>query len=61
MMMSLEERIKRLEDMESIRQLIAVYSYNLDDGYNPEGVAALFTEDGAWIIEGSVIRGRDNI
>ena len=61
MMMSLEERIKRLEDMESIRQLIAVYAYNLDDGYNPEGVAALFTEDGAWIIEGSEIRGRDNI
>ena len=59
--MSLEERIKRLEDIEAIRQLIAIYAHNLDDGYNPEGIANLFSQEGAWIIEGSEIRGSENI
>lgn len=59
--LSLEERVTRLEDMEAIRQLVARYAHNLDDGYNPEGVAAVFAVDGQWIIEGEALKGREAI
>ncbi|MCX4170844.1 MULTISPECIES: nuclear transport factor 2 family protein [Paraburkholderia] len=50
--LSIEQRITRLEDMESIKQLKAKYARNLDDGFNPEGVASLFVDDGLWTIKG---------
>jgi hypothetical protein len=58
----LADRVRRLEDLEEIRRLKARYCVLSDRGYDgagnsPEGVAALFAEDGAW----GDVRGRDNI
>jgi hypothetical protein len=47
-MASLTSRIERLEDLEAIRQLVARYSQLCDEGYNPDGLADLFTEDAYW-------------
>lgn len=45
---SLEARIQRLEDIEEIRRLKARYCDHCDNGYNPDGIAELFTVDGVW-------------
>lgn len=45
---SLEARVRRLEDLEAIRDLKARYAQYCDDGYDPDGIASLFTEDGVW-------------
>jgi hypothetical protein len=45
---SLEARIRRLEDIEAIRQLKARYCQACDDDHNPDRVAALFLADGLW-------------
>ena len=45
---SLEARVRRLEDLESIRKLKYVYCNLCDDGYPPDALAALFTEDAVW-------------
>jgi uncharacterized protein (TIGR02246 family) len=60
---SLEERVKRIEDIEAIKQLKATYARHLDDGYNPEGIASLFVEDGLWVIKGvgGEAKGRNGI
>jgi hypothetical protein len=49
---ALERRLARLEDVRAIEQLKYVYAGYCDDGYNPEGIASLFTEDGRWIVDG---------
>lgn len=61
--LSIEERVVRLEDIESIKELKATYAQHLDDGYNPEGIASLFVEDGLWVIKGvgGEAKGRDGI
>lgn len=46
--LSLEQRIARLESMEQIRALKAVYCDLCDRGYDPDGLSALFTEDAVW-------------
>jgi hypothetical protein len=45
---SLNARIRRLEDIEAIRQLKARYCYACDDGYDADLLADLFIEDGVW-------------
>lgn len=45
---SLESRIRKLEDIEAIRDLKHRYCAHCDDNYNPDGIAALFTEDAIW-------------
>ena len=45
---TLEARIRRLEDIEAIRQLKAHYCQACDDDHNPDRVAACFVEDGLW-------------
>ena len=45
---SLEARVRRLEDVEAIRYLKARYCDYCDNGYDPDGIAALYTEDGIW-------------
>ena len=48
----LEKRIKRLEDIEAIKQLKARYCAACDDSHNPEKLASLFATDGIWEGEG---------
>lgn len=45
---SLEERVSRLEDIESIKNVKAMYARYCDDGYNVEGLLSLFVTDGIW-------------
>ena len=44
----LEGRVRALEDTDAIRNLKARYAELCDDNYNPDGIAALFVEDGVW-------------
>lgn len=48
----LARRLERLEDLRAIEQLKFTYAGYCDDGYNPEGIASLFTETGAWVVDG---------
>jgi uncharacterized protein (TIGR02246 family) len=41
-------RLARLEAIEEIKQLKAVYCLHCDRGYAPDAIAALFTEDAVW-------------
>ncbi len=56
-------RLARLEDIEEIKQLKARYCDHCDNGYDPDGIASLMTEDAVW--DGGntfgVRRGRDEI
>jgi hypothetical protein len=45
---SLEERIQRIEDIEAIRELKMEYCRHCDNNYDPDPIAALFTEDAIW-------------
>lgn len=44
----LAKRIQILEDIESIKDLKALYAEVCDDHYNPQRMAELFTEDAVW-------------
>ncbi|MEM7099119.1 MAG: nuclear transport factor 2 family protein [Pseudomonadota bacterium] len=44
----LAARIQRLEDIEAIRQLKALYCEICDDHHNPDRIVTIFTEDGIW-------------
>jgi hypothetical protein len=43
-----EKRIIALADIEAIKQLKATYCAICDNGYDPNKITALFTEDGTW-------------
>lgn len=43
-----DERLQRLEDIEEIRRLQVRYAELCDDGFAPEPLVDLFTEDGVW-------------
>ena len=47
-MSDVEARLQRLEDIESIRHLKALYCEHCDDHYNADAIASLFTEDAVW-------------
>ena len=58
----LEQRVQALEDINAIRHLKAQYAAYCDDHYNPDGLAALFTEDAVWESQGlGRFEGRDAI
>ena len=47
---SLEARIQRLEDIEAIRNLKMRYAKLCDEGYDADGIVALFAEDDvSWV------------
>ena len=46
--LSLEQRVVRLEALEEIRTLKARYCELCDQGYEPHGLATLFAEDAVW-------------
>lgn len=59
---NLEKTIRRLADIEDIKQLKARYALACDDDYNPDKLAALFAEDAIW--DGSILgyaQGRESI
>ena len=62
-MADIESRIQRLEDIEEIKQVKAKYCRFCDQGYDPDGIESLFTENGVW--DGGrtfgVAQGRDAI
>ncbi len=45
---ALAERVRRLEDIEEIRALKARYCDHCDNGYDPDGIASLMTDDAVW-------------
>jgi len=45
---NLAARIDRLEAIEEIKQLKALYCEICDDGHNPDRIISIFTEDGIW-------------
>ena len=53
MSFDLEKTVRRLADIEDIKQLKARYASACDDHYNPDKLAALFTEDAIW--DGSIL------
>lgn len=44
----IEERIGRLEDIESIKQLYHQYATYCDNGYDADGMGTLCTDDAVW-------------
>ena len=46
--MNEQQKIQWLFDIESIKQLKARYCAFCDEGYNPDGIAALMTDDCVW-------------
>ncbi|MBN3762001.1 nuclear transport factor 2 family protein [Burkholderia sp. Ac-20365] len=60
---TVEQRITRLEDIESITRLKAEYARKLDNHFDGDGLASLFVEDGIWTIKGvgGEAKGRDGI
>ncbi|OZE79145.1 nuclear transport factor 2 family protein [Rhodococcus sp. 15-649-1-2] len=45
-------RLTHLEDVREIEQLKYRYASFCDDGYNPDGIASLFADDGRWVVDG---------
>lgn len=44
----LDDRIRRLEDLEALRELKYRYATYCDDGYDADRLAPLFTADAVW-------------
>ena len=53
---SLAARLTRLEDVEAIRALKMRYARYADAGYDADGIASLFMDDGVW--DGGAVFGR---
>ncbi len=49
---ALEDQLGRLQDIRAIEQLKYRYANYCDNGYDPEGIASLFTPDGVWVVNG---------
>ena len=47
-MISIEDRLRRLEDYEALRNLKARYAAYCDDNYDADSIASLFTIDAIW-------------
>lgn len=49
---ALERELGRLRDIRAIEQLTYRYANYCDNGYDPQGIASLFTPDGVWVVNG---------
>jgi uncharacterized protein (TIGR02246 family) len=49
---ALEDELGRLKDIRAIEQLKYEYAGYCDNGYDPAGIASLFTPDGVWVVNG---------
>lgn len=49
---ALEEELGHMRDVRAIEQLKYRYANYCDNGYDPEGIASLFTPDGIWVVNG---------
>jgi uncharacterized protein (TIGR02246 family) len=60
---ALENELGRLQDIRAIEQLKYRYAGYCDNGYDPDGIASLFLEDGVWVVNGvgGDVAGRDAI
>jgi ketosteroid isomerase-like protein len=47
-MAELEKRLTRIEDIEAIKQLKALYCEICDDMHNPDRIASVFADDAIW-------------
>ena len=47
-MLTIEQRLQRLEDESAIKALKAKYCEHCDNSYDPDGIAGLFTQGGVW-------------
>jgi hypothetical protein len=47
-MVSVEQRLQALEDIEAIRRLKIRYAELCDEGFDPDALVSLFTVDGVW-------------
>jgi hypothetical protein len=47
-MLSMEQRLQTLEDIEEIRRLKIRYAELCDEGFDPDALVSLFTDDGVW-------------
>ena len=47
-MPTLEQRVQRLEDLEQITAVTMQLARHFDNGYHPDGVVSLFTDDGVF-------------
>lgn len=54
----LEQRVKRMEDVEAIKRLKALYYDVCDDDHNPDRMVELFAEHGSWAGQGFEATGR---
>ena len=62
MSVDFEKRLKRMEDIEEIKQLIARYAKAVDNNGNPKLLAACFSADAGWNCEGiGGWKGRDAV
>jgi hypothetical protein len=57
----LEQRLIRMEDIEAIKQLKALYYDICDDDHNPGRIVELFAEHGSWEGNGFAATGRPDI
>lgn len=60
-MSSIEDRLRRMEDIHEIGELKARYCEACDHGHDPEGILSLFVEDGIWEGKSGAFEGHDAI
>jgi hypothetical protein len=57
----LEHRLKRMEDIEAVKRLKALYYDVCDDNHNPDRIGELYAEHGSWQGAGFSATGRAEI
>jgi CDGSH-type Zn-finger protein len=62
LLLDIKRSVRRLEDIDAIRNLITSYARGCDRGNDPEMIGPLFTTNGTWECRGfGIYRGRNNV